>query len=58
MFSVAPTLGKSKCISVPIILSQLHVINPDFSSISTPIFLNDEICKSMGLAPISQPPWI
>ena len=56
MFSVAPTLGKSKFILLPIILSHLHVINPESSTIFIPNFLNAFKCKSIGLAPISHPP--
>jgi len=39
IFSVAPTLGKSKSIFAPIILSQMQCINPPFSSIFIPNFL-------------------
>ena len=56
MFSVAPTLGKSKSIFAPIILSHLHVINPESSTIFIPNFLNALKCKSIGLAPMSHPP--
>ena len=56
MFSVAPTLGKSKSIFVPIILSHLQVINPESSIIFIPNFLKLLKCKSIGLAPISHPP--
>lgn len=56
IFSVAPTLGKSRSISAPTILSQLHLINPYSSAIFMPNFLKDFKCKSIGLAPISQPP--
>ena len=56
IFSVAPTLGKSKSIFAPIILSALHIIKPESSTIFTPNFLNADKCKSIGLAPISHPP--
>ena len=56
IFSVAPTLGKSRSIPAPTILSQLHLINPYSSAIFMPNFLKDFKCKSIGLAPISQPP--
>ena len=56
MFSVAPTLGKSKLICVPFILSALHLISPYSSFISTPNFSNPFKCKSIGLEPISHPP--
>ena len=56
MFSVAPTLGKSKSIFAPIILSHLHVINPESSIIFMPNFLKALKCKSIGLAPMSHPP--
>ena len=56
IFSVAPTLGKSRSIFAPFILSQLHLINPYSSSIFMPNFLKAFKCKSIGLAPISQPP--
>ena len=55
-FSVAPTEGKSRCISFPIILSHLHLIYPESSSIFTPNFFNAFKCKSIGLEPISHPP--
>ncbi len=50
IFSVAPTLGKSRSISAPTILSQLHLINPYSSAIFMPNFLKDFKCKSIGLA--------
>lgn len=56
IFSVAPTLGKSKLIFAPIILSHLQVINPEFSIIFIPNFLKLLKCRSIGLAPMSQPP--
>ena len=56
MFSVAPTLGKSKFIFAPSILLHLHVINPESSTIFIPNFLKLLKCKSIGLAPISYPP--
>lgn len=56
IFSVAPTLGKSKSIFVPIILSQLHLINPYSSLIFIPNFLKAFKCKSIGLTPMSHPP--
>ena len=56
MFSVAPTLGKSKLISVPTILSHLQCIKPHSSSICIPNFLKALRCKSIGLEPISHPP--
>ncbi len=56
MFSVAPTLGKSKSILAPTILSHLHVINPESSIIFIPNFLKALKCKSIGLAPMSHPP--
>ena len=58
IFSVAPTLGKSKSIFAPIILSHLHSINPLSSEIFIPNFLKLSKCKSIGLAPISHPTWI
>ena len=58
IFSVAPTLGKSRWISVPIILSAVQLIKPASSFISTPSSLNAFRCRSIGLAPISHPPWI
>ena len=56
IFSVAPTLGKSKLIFAPIILSHLQVINPEFSIIFIPNFLKLLKCRSIGLAPMSHPP--
>ena len=56
MFSVAPTLGKSKSIFAPTILSHLHTINPPSSEIFIPNFLKLFRCRSIGLAPISHPP--
>ena len=56
IFSVAPTLGKSKSIFAPCILSHIHLINPESSTIFIPNFLKLLKCKSIGLAPISQPP--
>ena len=56
MFSVAPTLGKSKSILAPIILSHLHTINPAFSVIFTPNFSKLFKWRSIGLAPMSHPP--
>ena len=56
MFSVAPTLGKSKLISVPTILSVVQIILPKFSCTCIPNFLNPFKCKSIGLEPISHPP--
>ena len=55
-FSVAPTLGKSKSIFVPTILSHLHLIYPASSSIFIPNFLKAAKCRSIGLAPMSHPP--
>lgn len=56
MFSVAPTLGKSKFICVPTIFSTLHPISPYSSFTPIPNFSNPFKCKSIGLAPISHPP--
>ena len=56
MFSVAPTLGKSKCICVPSIFSALQIISPYSSFIFIPNFSNPFKCRSIGLEPISQPP--
>ena len=56
IFSVAPTLGKSKFICVPIIFSALHIISPYSSFIFIPNFSNPFKCKSIGLEPISHPP--
>ena len=56
MFSVAPTLGKSRLIWFPIILSLSHTISPNSSFIFIPSFSNPFRCKSIGLAPISHPP--
>ena len=56
IFSVAPTLGKSKCICVPIIFSVLHIISPYSSFMFIPNFSNPFKCKSIGLEPISHPP--
>lgn len=56
IFSVAPTLGKSKCICAPIIFSVLQIISPYSSLIFIPNFSNPFKCKSIGLEPISHPP--
>ena len=56
IFSVAPTLGKSRFICVPTISSEEHTISPYSSFISIPNFSNPLRCKSIGLAPISHPP--
>ena len=56
MFSVAPTLGKSKCICVPISFSAKQYISPYSSFIFTPNFSNPFKCKSIGLEPMSHPP--
>lgn len=56
MFSVAPTLGKSKFIFSPIILSQEQIIFPCFLLILIPNFSKLFKCNSIGLVPISQPP--
>jgi len=58
MFSVAPTLGKSRCMSFPFISFALHVIYPASSFISIPSSLKAFRCRSIGLSPISHPPWI
>ena len=56
IFSVAPTLGKSKCISAGVIFSVLHIIHPASSLMFIPKALNAFKCRSIGLAPISHPP--
>ena len=56
IFSVAPTLGKSKFIFAPLMLVASQIIKPCSSFISTDSFLNALICMSIGLVPISQPP--
>ena len=56
IFSVAPTLGKSKCICVPTILSASQIISPYSSFILIPSFSKPFKCKSIGLEPISHPP--
>ena len=56
IFSVAPTLGKSKSIWHPLISSELQIMFPYSSFILTPNFSNPFRCKSIGLAPMSHPP--
>lgn len=58
IFSVAPTLGKSNCISAEVISSVLHFILPDSSFIFIPSVLKAFKCKSIGLVPMSHPPWV
>ena len=56
MFSVAPTLGNGKTISLPITsLRVAHTLCPSVKT-SYPRALSPFKCKSIGLNPISQPP--
>ena len=56
IFSVAPTLGKSKLISFGFISSASHIILPKFLLMVTPNFSKPFKCKSIGLEPMSHPP--
>ena len=56
MFSVAPTLGKGRMISVPRSFSARQQISPASSSISAPICRRAARCRSMGRFPSWHPP--
>ena len=54
-FSVAPTLGYSRAISVPFGRPRQRM-RPDASSTRTPMALSPFRCRSTGRLPMSQPP--
>ena len=56
VFSVAPTLGKDRTISLPRRLPALQSIEPPSSVMSAPKAFREEMCKSIGRAPSSHPP--
>mmetsp|Transcript_27491 Transcript_27491/g.50825 ORF Transcript_27491/g.50825 Transcript_27491/m.50825 type:complete len:305 (+) Transcript_27491:1833-2747(+) len=57
MFSVAPTEAKASSITAPLRpFGALACRYPSFSSISAPSFSRPKMCKSIGRAPIAQPP--
>ena len=59
MFSVAPTLGKDRLITVPSSFSLTSKPSAEpSSSIETPRERKAERCRSIGLKPISQPPGV